>query len=253
MGSLDDSVIFITGGGGSIGLATAKACIAAGAAAFLVDRDPEALRRTVGALPASARFATHLADVSHAGEMERAFKAAADTFGALHGIVSNAGIVGPIATIADYDEAAFDEVLQVHVKGAFLACKLGLPLLEDGGSIVIVSSVAGLRGDPGPYGYITAKHAQIGLMRAVAKEAAGRAIRVNTIHPGPVDNEFQAGVENELTEIVGRDARTMFNELIPLGRHAQPQEIADAIVFLLGPHASFITGAIIPADGGMSS
>ena len=84
---------------------------------------------------------------------------------------------------------------RVHVKGAFLACKYGVPQMNDGGSVIITCSVAGLRGDPGAYGYITAKHAQIGLMRCVAKEAARRRIRVNTIHPGPTQNSFQSGIE----------------------------------------------------------
>ena len=98
--------------------------------------------------------------------------------------------------------------------------------MNDGGSVVITSSVAGLRGDPGVYAYIMAKHAQVGLMRSVAKEAARRRIRVNTIHPGPTHNEFQAGIERSLSAVLGGEAGQFFDDLIPLGRHAAPDEIA---------------------------
>jgi NAD(P)-dependent dehydrogenase (short-subunit alcohol dehydrogenase family) len=138
------------------------------------------------------------------------------------------------------------------VKGAFLACKHGLPAMNDGGSLIITSSVAGVRGNPGPYGYITAKHAQVGLMRAVAKEAARRRIRVNSLHPGPVDNAFQATVERDLSKVLGRDATEFFNQMIPLGRHARPEEIAKAALYLASDMSSFTTGSILMADGGMA-
>jgi NAD(P)-dependent dehydrogenase (short-subunit alcohol dehydrogenase family) len=139
------------------------------------------------------------------------------------------------------------------VKGAFLACKYGIPAMNDGGSIVITSSVAGVRADPGPYGYITAKHAQVGLMRAVAKEVAPRRIRVNTIHPGPVSNAFQRDVERELTSVLQRDATEFFDERIPLGRHATPEEVANSVLYLASNLSSFTTGSTLMVDGGMST
>jgi NAD(P)-dependent dehydrogenase (short-subunit alcohol dehydrogenase family) len=158
-----------------------------------------------------------------------------------------------IAPLCEYPEETFDDVMRVHVKGAFLACKYGVPKMNDGGSVIITSSVAGLRGDPGVYAYITAKHAQIGLMRCVAKEAARRRIRVNTIHPGPTDNAFQAGIESELSVVLGRDARAMFDGMIPLGRHGLPEEIAAAVLFLASDQSSFVTGSMLVVDGGMSA
>lgn len=116
-------------------------------------------------------------------------------------------------------------------------------------SVIITSSVVGLRGDPGPYGYITAKHAQVGLMRSVAKEAAGRGIRVNTIHPGP----SQAGVEEHLGKVLGRDAGAFFDEIIPLGRHAAPEEIARSALYLASNDSSFVTGTTLSVDGGMTA
>lgn len=249
----DFGAIIITGGAGSIGRAIAAEWLERGGSVFLVDRDADGLATVRASLACPDRTATQCADVTDSGQMADAIARAVDRFGPLQGIVSNAGIIGPIAPIAEYAEDAFDEVVRVHLKGAFLACKHGLAQVVDGGSIVIVSSVAGLRGDPGPYGYIAAKHAQVGLMRAVAKEAAARSIRVNTIHPGPVANEFQAEVEQRLTPLVGQEAGAFFDQMIPLGRHAHPQEIAAATCFLLGPDASFVTGATLSVDGGMSA
>ena len=98
-------------------------------------------------------------------------------------------------------------MLAVHVRGAFLACRYGLPQMNDGGSIIITSSVVGVGGDGGgACAYVTAKHAQVGLMRSVAKGAARRNIRVNTLHPGPIDNEFQLNIEHGISRLVGRDA-----------------------------------------------
>src|SRR5262249_29700057 len=122
----------------------------------------------------------------------------------------------------------------------------------DGGSIVITSSVAGTRGDPGVYAYTTAKHAQVGLMRCLAKELAPRRIRVNTIHPGPIDNSFQHAVRAGLEQAIGRNGTEFFNELTRLRRQGRPEEIARAVLFLAWDASSFTTGAMLMADGGMS-
>jgi NAD(P)-dependent dehydrogenase (short-subunit alcohol dehydrogenase family) len=110
-----------------------------------------------------------------------------------------------------------------------------------------------MRGDPGVYAYITAKHAQVGLMRCLAKELAPRRIRVNTLHPGPIDNAFQAKVEADVGRIIGRDATQFFNEMIPLARHGTADEIAKAALFLASDQSSFTTGATLMVDGGMSA
>lgn len=252
MRQLEDKVCIVTGAAGSIGLATAKLLIEEGARVMLVDLDEENLKKVTASLP-SGHAAYIAADVGRATDTEAYVAATVRQWGEIDVIVSNAGNIGAIGPIADYPEQAFDDVYRVHVKGAFLACKYGLPKMRDGGSIVITSSVVGLRGDPGPYGYITAKHAQVGLMRSVAKEAARRRIRVNTIHPGPTQNSFQADVEAHLSQVLGRDAGEFFDEQIPLGRHAQPAEIARAILFLASDQSSFTTGSILVADGGMTA
>jgi len=257
MRQLESKTCLITGGAGSIGLASAKLFLEEGARVMLVDLHDESLREAVASLTAAGippeRIAVRAADISKSRDVEDCFAATFDRWGKIDVIFSNAGNAGAIGSITSYPEEVFDEVYRVHVKGAFLACKHGIPRMNDGGSIVITSSVVGLMGSPGPYAYITAKHAQVGLMRSVAKEVAARRIRVNTIHPGPTQNRFQAGIERNLSEILGRDATAFLDELIPLKRHAQPEEIARAVLFLASDQSSFVTGATLAVDGGMTA
>ena len=253
MGLLEGKNCIVTGGAGSLGQATARLFLAEGARVMLVDLREDDLRRAAEALAAAdGALAWAAADVTQAAMVEGFVASTVARFGRIDVLFSNAGIFGTVAPIADYPEDVFDAVYAVHVKGAFLACKYAVPQMNDGGSIVIASSVAGTRGDPGVHGYITAKHAQIGLMRCLAKELAPRRIRVNTIHPGPIDNDFQAEVETSLGAIIGRDATQFFDEQIPLGRHGRPEEIARSVLYLASQQSSFTTGAMLMVDGGMS-
>jgi NAD(P)-dependent dehydrogenase (short-subunit alcohol dehydrogenase family) len=168
-------------------------------------------------------------------------------------VLSNAGNFGSVGPIEAYPTADFESVWRVHVLGAFLAAKHAVPHMMQGGSIIITSSVAGLRGDPGVYAYITAKHALTGLMRCLARELAPRGIRVNTINPGPIDNAFQKRVEDGLGEEIGRDGTEFFNEIIPMGRHGLPEEIARSVLYLASDQSSFTTGTHLVVDGGMSA
>jgi NAD(P)-dependent dehydrogenase (short-subunit alcohol dehydrogenase family) len=135
----------------------------------------------------------------------------------------------------------------------FLLCKHAVPHLSAGASIIITSSVVGLTAAPMIAGYSTAKHAQVGLMRTLAAELAPRGIRVNTIHPGPVDNEFQHRIEVVATGADVTAATKIFDRMIPLARHADPDEVARAMVFLASDDSSFVTGSTLAVDGGMSS
>jgi NAD(P)-dependent dehydrogenase (short-subunit alcohol dehydrogenase family) len=252
MNTLTDKVCFVTGAAGSIGLASARLFVAEGARVMLVDIDAHALTDAVKGFPAE-RAACCAADVRHAPDVRAAIEATFARWGRLDVVFSNAGNPGVIAPLSHFPEDVFDDVFAVHVKGAFLVCKYALPRMNDGGSVIITSSVAGLRGDAGVYAYIPAKHAQIGLMRCVAKEAAARRIRVNTIHPGPTRNGFQSGIEEQLSTVLGRDAGRFFDDLIPLGRHAEPVEIARAVLFLASDASAYVTGTTLVVDGGMSA
>ncbi len=254
MFDLKGKTCLITGGAGSLGLAAARMLHAQGAHLALVDLHlsdlDEACERAFGAEAAGVlRLAC---DVTDEAQVRRAVARTVDRFGHIDVLISNAGIFGTVAPIEAYPTEVFDSVMAVHVRGAFLLAKHAVPHMGQGGSIVLTSSVAATRGDPGVYAYITAKHALTGLMRVLAKDLAPRGIRVNAIAPGPVDNGFQKAVEDGLGAEIGRDGTEFFNEMIPMGRHATADEIAASILYLASSQSGFTTGHVLMADGGMS-
>ncbi|MGH6761753.1 MAG: SDR family NAD(P)-dependent oxidoreductase [Phyllobacterium sp.] len=249
MGLLENRNCIITGGAGSLGMAAARRFLAEGANVVLVDLAPP--DDAAAALPAD-RVEIVQADVGDPEAAKAYVGRAVERFGPIDVLFSNAGNFGVVAPIESYPDDVFDQVQRVHVKGAFLAAKHAVPHMRDGGSIVITSSVAGTRGDPGVYAYITAKHAQVGLMRCLAKELAPRRIRVNTVHPGPLENGFQHAVESGLGKAIGVDGAAFFNSMIPLGRHGTAEEVANAVLYLASDLSSFTTGTMLMVDGGMS-
>lgn len=251
MGRLEGRVAVITGGEGSVGLATARLFVREGARVALVGIATDRLAAAGAELGAGAL--TIEADVTSAGAVKDAVARTLDGLGRIDVVFSNAGIFGATAPVADYPDDVFDRVLAVHVRGAFLICKHTLPVLPAGGSVIINSSVVGLTSDPGIVAYATAKHAVVGLMRTLAKEAAPRAVRVNSVHPGPIDNEFQHAVEVAATGAPRAEAAAAFDRMIPLGRHARPDEVAAAVLFLASDDSSFVTGSTLAVDGGMSA
>jgi NAD(P)-dependent dehydrogenase (short-subunit alcohol dehydrogenase family) len=251
MSLLKDKVCVISGGAGSIGLASAKRFLAEGARVMLIDLPGVALDEAVKSCN-SKDVIGFAADVSDAKQVQAAFEKATKTWGKLDVIVSNAGNAGRNSRIEDYPEDIFDLTLTIHARGAFLACKYGAPLMNDGGSIIITSSVSGVRGGNGVnMAYVTAKHAQIGVMRVAAKALAARGIRVNTINPGPVDNEFQTGIEVEMGALLGINITEQLNQTVPLKRHARPDEIAGAVLYFASDLSTYVTGSVHMVDGGI--
>jgi len=249
---MQGKVCVVTGGAGSIGLAAAQLLVAQGASVMLADVDGAALNKAAAAIGGDAVAFTAV-DVTQSDQVKACMDNTVARFGKIDVLFSNAGNFGTVAPVTDYPEEVFDAVLAVHVKGAFLCAKHALPRMNDGGSIIITSSIVGVKGDPGVCGYITAKHAQVGLMRVLAKEAAARKIRVNTLHPGPVENDFQLNVERNLTGVLGRDATAFFNEIIPLKRHVRAEEVARSVLYLASDASSFTTGSLLMVDGGLSA
>lgn len=248
---LEGKVCIVTGGAGSVGLASAALFLREGAKVMLVDREQAALDAALRALGGGANAAGFAADVADGAATRAYLDAAVAAWGKVDVLFSNAGVSGVIRPVTDYPEEVFDRVMAVNVRASFLACKYGLPKMNDGGSIVITSSVVGVTSDAGICAYATSKHAVIGLMRTVAKEAAPRRIRVNVVAPGPIDNAFQKEIEDGISAATGRDGTALLNGIIPLRRHARADEIARTVLFLASEQSSFSTGSVFMADGGM--
>jgi NAD(P)-dependent dehydrogenase (short-subunit alcohol dehydrogenase family) len=247
---LRDKVAIISGGAGSIGAATARLFVAEGAKVVLADLDEAALTAVTDEL--GADHAAHAAtDVTDSAAVRAAVQLAVDRFGGLDVAFANAGVFGAVAPVAEYPEDVFDQVMAVNVGGSFRLAKHALAVMRDGGSLIFNSSIVGLMSEAGIAGYATSKHALVGLMRTAVREVADRGIRVNSIHPGPVANAFQENVEVTVTGQAADVASGLFEEGIALGRHATPDEIARAVLFLAGEDSSFMTGATLKVDGGM--
>lgn len=254
MGIMDGKVCVITGGAGSVGLASADLLLKEGARVMLVDNDQEKLTRAAQRLNESSGFiGTAKADVSNAQETRQYIHETVARWGKFDVLFTNAGLSGTTKPITQFPEEVFDAVMAVNVRGPFLACKYGLPHMNDGGSIIITSSIMGVTARPDICAYTTSKHALIGLMRTVAKEVAGRRIRVNVLAPGPIDNAFQKEIEDRMSAMTGQDGTQTVNQRIPLGRHARPEEIARFVLFLASDQSSFSTGSVFMADGGLNA
>ena len=253
MGILEGKVCVITGGAGSLGLESAKLMLKEGAKMMLVDNRQDILRKAVDELGGDSNLVSSVvADVSKTRDTQNYVEQTVKIWGKIDVLFSNAGVSGVIKPVTEFPEDVFDHVMAVNVRSSFLACKYGLPNMNDGGSIIITSSIVGTTSNGGIIAYATSKHALIGLTRTVAKEVAARNIRVNVVCPGPIDNSFQADVEVGLSAVMGADATEVLNSYIPLGRHAEAEEVARMVLFLASNRSSFSTGSVFFADGGLN-
>jgi NAD(P)-dependent dehydrogenase (short-subunit alcohol dehydrogenase family) len=252
MKKLENKVVIITGGAGSIGKTTAKLFLEEGAKIMLVDFTEDLLKTVVEELN-SEHVKYCLADVSKAVDVENYINETVKLFGKIDVFFNNAGIEGAIKPITDYPEEIFDKVISVNVKGVWLGNKYALPHMKDGGSIIMTSSVAGILGSTNLSAYITSKHAVVGIMHATAIEAAPRKIRVNTVNPGPVNNRMMRSIEEGEVAGHAEDVKKHLENTIPFGRYAEPIEVAKLVLFLASDDSQYITGTIQIIDGGISA
>ena len=251
--SLAGKVAIVTGAGRGIGRAIALGLADAGADVVVMARTAEQVQTVAGEVAAAGRRGLAIAgDVSRAEDINRCVAETLASFGQLDILVNNAGIASS-APLRSLDLEEWNRLMSVNATGTFLCTRAFLPGMIAGGwgRVINVASVAGRAGSAYISGYAASKHAVIGLMRTVAKEAAPRRIRVNVIAPGPIANAFQKNVEAGLTAAIGQDATAFLNAHIPLGRHGRAEEIARAVMFLASDQSSFTTGSVLMADGGM--
>lgn len=252
MKKLENKVAIITGGSGSIGKITAKLFLDEGAKVMLVDLTEDTLKKAVQELN-SEHVKYCVADVSKAVDVENYINETVKLFGKIDVFFNNAGIEGVVKPITDYPEDVFDKVIAVNVKGIWLGNKYALPKMKDGGSIILTSSVAGILGFAGLSAYVASKHAIVGIMRTTAIEAASRKIRVNSVHPSPVNNRMMRSIEEGASAGHAEEVKKQFEASIPLGRYAEPIEIAKLVLFLASDDSQFITGTTQVIDGGMAA
>jgi 3alpha(or 20beta)-hydroxysteroid dehydrogenase len=235
-------VVLISGGARGQGAAEARMLVAEGAKVVIGDVREEEGRRLAAELRGAAVFVRH--DVTEEIEWARAV-AAAEDLGGLHGLVNNAGIYIP-RTLLETDAALFEQHTRVNQFGCFLGMKASLGGMErsGGGSIVNISSVAGLRGLPGAFAYSATKWALRGMTKAAAVELASRHIRVNSVHPGPIDTEMlkARSAEDNLRRV----------RQVPMKRVGTAEEVARLVLYLLSDESVYVTGAEITVDGGVS-
>ncbi len=247
MGRLDGKVALITGAAGGIGAACAHLFAAEGADLVLMDR-------AAGA-PSLDRSREVEGDVSRPEDMEAAVRVAGEVFGGLDVAILNAGIEGEVAPTVDYDVDAFDRLMAINVRGVFLGLKYAMPEMKarGGGSIVITSSIAGLRGRARMPAYVTSKHAVVGLMRTAALEGAADGIRVNTVHPSPVETRMMRSLEAMLSPDDPEGFRRNYAKASPQGRYARPEEVAQMMLFLASDESRHCTGSTYSVDGGRAA
>ncbi|XP_004529532.1 uncharacterized protein LOC101450430 [Ceratitis capitata] len=247
--SLADKVVIVTGASSGIGAATAVEFAKVGAKVALVGRSEANLKATEVSCKAAnnkAELLPIIADVTV--DAERIIKTTVEKFGKLDVLVNNAGY-GEAGNILDIDVDQFDRVMNTNLRSVFLLTKLAAPhLIKTQGSIVNVSSIAGLRSFPGASVYSTAKAGLDQFTRCIALDLAPHKVRVNVVDPGTIITDFQRRMG--MTEEQYAQHLVRCKEIHALGRAGEAQEVADAIIFLASDSASFITGASLPIDGG---
>jgi NAD(P)-dependent dehydrogenase (short-subunit alcohol dehydrogenase family) len=249
--SFAGKVALVTGGAGGIGRTAALAFAAAGARVVVADWSEDGGHKTVGMIMEAggeARFVR--TNVARAGEVEAMVEAAVAAYGRIDCAFNNAGIEEEHLPLADSEEAVFDRIMDINVKGVWLCMKYQIRqmLQQGGGAIVNTASVAGLVGAPTQPIYAASKHAVVGMTKTAAAEYGRAGIRINSVCPGVIDTPM-------LTRALEREPQRekRLQKLHPIGRFGQPGEVANAVLWLCSDQASFVTGHQLAVDGGLTA
>lgn len=242
-GRFEGRTVLISGGARGQGAAEARMILAEGGKVVIGDLLESEGRALAAELGPACVFLRQ--DVTQEADWAAAVAAAERLGGALHGLVNNAGIYDP-KPLMETDKALFERHLAVNQTGCFLGMRAVVPAMEraGGGAIVNISSTAGLRGSPNAIAYSSTKWALRGMTKAAAIDLAPRGIRVNSIHPGPI--------ETEMIRVWTNETRAKRLGTIPMGRVGTAEEVARAVLFLLSEESAYITGAELSVDGGVS-
>ncbi|MBA2661187.1 MAG: glucose 1-dehydrogenase [Bradymonadaceae bacterium] len=244
-----DKVVIVTGASAGIGRATALAFAVRGARVVVSDINEEKGRQVVQEIVANEGTAIFVkADVSREADVQHLVERAVEAFGGLHFAVNNAGIEGTPAPTGECSAENWARTLAVNLTGVWLCMKYQLPhlLAAGGGAIINVSSIAGLKGIAAMPAYTASKHGVVGLTKTAALDYATQNVRVNAICPAAIDTEM-------IQRFCGGDQQAMagMHAMQPIGRMGTSEEVADAALFLCTDQARFLTGVILPVDGGV--
>jgi NAD(P)-dependent dehydrogenase (short-subunit alcohol dehydrogenase family) len=246
MSKLQNKVAVITGGNSGIGFGIAQAFKSEGAKGVIVGRNPETLASAVAQL--GADFIAINADVTNLADLERVFQETAEKFGKIDVVVANAG-GGAVGTVATLGEADFDQTIDLNLKSVYFTVHQALPYLNDGASIILIGSNAAHRAYPNFTLYGAAKAAVIFLAKGFSSDLLARKIRANVITPGTTDTPaFDKFVPADQLDAL----KTHFAGEMPIGRIGQPADIGKTAVFLASDDSSFMLGAELLVDGGMT-
>jgi NAD(P)-dependent dehydrogenase (short-subunit alcohol dehydrogenase family) len=249
---LSGKVAVITGASGGIGEATAKRFLEEGASVMLVGRSADKLEKTCERLGANGRLECSVAEAADEKATAAAIEAAIEKFGGVDVLLANAGTEGNFAPIENLTIEEFESVLRTNVIGVWLSMKHTVEPMKQrgGGSIMALSSIAGMIGSPTMAPYIASKHAVFGLVKTAALELAASNIRVNAIGPGPIDNRMIRSLESQFNPQDPAAAHEFVLSKVPMGRYGTNEEVANLALFLASDESTFCTGGIHMIDGG---
>jgi NAD(P)-dependent dehydrogenase (short-subunit alcohol dehydrogenase family) len=247
MSKLKNKIAVITGGSSGIGLAAAKRFVEEGAYVFITGRRQSELEKAKAAV--GKNVTTVQGDVANLADLDKLYATVKSEKGALDIVVANAGIVEMVPT-AQVTPEHYDKTFNVNARGTFFTVQKSLPLLRNGGSVVLVGSGVHTKGFPFYVTYAATKAAMRSFVRSWAADFKDRGIRVNILSPGPVDTPIIEGQFKSKAE--AEDMKAQFAQMVPLGRLGRAEEMASAILFLASDDSSYCTGIDLAADGGLT-